>query len=70
MVRSVRKPKNYRSIKYIDELTDEEKAKYKNYTKVSIDPGKINIIYATNGEVKEKLRENGETKHILNKFQV
>ena len=69
LVRSVRKPKNYRSIKYIDELTDEEKAKYKNYTKVSVDPGKSTLIYATNGEVKEKTRENGETKHTLNKFK-
>jgi len=69
LVRSVKKPKNYRSVKYIDELTDEEKNKYEDYTKVAIDPGKSCLLYATNGEVKEKTRKNGEIKHILNKFQ-
>lgn len=46
----VRKPREYRSEKYVDELTDKEKKKYENYTIVGIDPGKDDLIYATNGE--------------------
>ena len=51
-IRTISKPINYRPEKYINEYTDVEKEKYKNYTIVGIDPGKDDLIYATNGKVK------------------
>jgi len=50
---TVSKPQNYKSDKYVDELTDEEKKKYKNYTLVGIDPNKGDLIYATDGTCRE-----------------
>jgi hemerythrin len=51
LVHSVKKPFNYKSEKYVDELTDDEKLKFKDYTIVGIDPNKGDLIYCTNGEV-------------------
>ena len=48
-IKNVKKPKEYRSEKYIDDFTNEEKEQYKNYNIVGIDPGKEDLIYATNG---------------------
>lgn len=50
-VRSVKKPLNYREVKYINELTPNEKQKYLNYTIAGIDPGKDDLIYATDGTI-------------------
>ena len=48
-VRAVRKPYNYKSEKYIDDLSDMEKIEYYNYKLVGIDPGVNNLLFATDG---------------------
>ena len=68
-IRTIRKPKGYKSEKYVDELTDEDKSKYNNYTKVSIDPGKNNLIFATNGNTQIIKKENGRLKHKTTTFK-
>jgi len=51
-VRPVRKPKNYKSDRYVTDLTEEEKQELKDFMVVGIDPGKDNLIFCTNGEIK------------------
>lgn len=48
--KSYSKPFNYKSDLYIDELTETEKNKLKQMTLIGIDPGKEDLIYATNGK--------------------
>lgn len=50
-IKAVKKPKSYRHERYVDEFTEAEKELYKNYNIVGIDPGKDDLIYATNGVV-------------------
>jgi len=70
-IKTIRKPLGYRPERYVHELTDDEKEKYKNYTLVGIDPNKADLIYATDGklipkETKKELRKesNQETKQV------
>ena len=51
-LKGMTKPFNFRNERYIDELTDEETEKFKEYHMVGIDPGKDDLIYATNGDTK------------------
>ena len=44
---TVRKPYGYKEEQYIDEISNEEKIKYKDYTIVGIDPNKDDLIYAS-----------------------
>lgn len=46
-IQHVHKPFDYKSEMYIDEMTDEEKIKFKDYSKVGVDPGKDDLIYAS-----------------------
>ena len=48
-VRATQKPRTYRSDLYIDELEDNIKKHIKKTMIVGIDPGKDDLIYATNG---------------------
>lgn len=45
--RHIKKPFGYKGEKYIDELSETEKEKFKDYTVVGIDPNKDDLIYAT-----------------------
>ena len=45
----MKKPFNYKSTFYVDELTDEEKEELQKFQVIGIDPGKEDLIYATNG---------------------
>src|SRR3990170_6468689 len=49
-----RKPFNYSSDKYLDTLTIEEKETYDSKCIIAIDPGKEDLIYATNGYKNDK----------------
>jgi len=60
----MRKPKGFRQERYIDELTNSEKSKYKDFIKVGVDPGVNDLLYATNGDTKIM---NG--KHITTSFR-
>ena len=62
---TIKKPFNYKSERYVTELTEEEKEKYKNHVLVGIDPGKSDLIYATDGTFIHKKNENGKV--ITNK---
>lgn len=68
-VRTVKKPKGYKEEKYIDELTQEQKDKYRDYIKVGIDPGVRTLLFGTNGETKIIDKENGKTKHKTTVFK-
>ena len=48
-IHSMKKPYNFRSIRYVDEMTEEEKEKYKEYKDSALDPGKSDLFFATNG---------------------
>ena len=62
-IKAMTKPFNFRNEKYVNELTDEEKDAFKDYEIVAEDPGKGDIIYATNGEtiIDEKGRHKTKT---------
>jgi len=62
---TVKKPFDYKSERYITELSEEEKEKYKNHVLVGIDPGKSDLIYATDGTFIRK--KNKEGKNVKNK---
>lgn len=64
ILHSVKKPFNYVGTKYVGNLKDEEKNKFLTYKKVGIDPGKDDLIYATNG----KIHFNGK-KHVIKTFR-
>jgi len=73
-IKSMSKPYNFRNERYVDELTDLEKEKYKNYNDVGIDPGKSDLISSTNGDTKIVNRTpgpNGEIrqKHVTTTFR-
>lgn len=51
-IRHIKKPKDYKSGVYIDEISDIEKKRLKASQIIGIDPGKDDLIYATNGTMK------------------
>ena len=51
-IHTIKKPKSYKPEKYVEELTENEKKLLKNYNIIGIDPGKEDLIYATNGNTK------------------
>ncbi len=69
IIHSVRKPKGYRSEKYVDELTQEEKDQFLEYDKVGLDPGVNNLLFATNGKNEVVEKENGKPKRIMTTFK-
>jgi nitrogen regulatory protein PII len=68
MIRYIQKPINYKEFQYVDDLTEEEKKKYGNMILIAIDPGKSDLIYATNGDTKI-VTKNGKEKHITTTFR-
>ena len=48
-IHTMKKPNNYKSDKYVEELTQAEKYNLWDYNIIGIDPGKEDLIYATNG---------------------
>ena len=59
-VRQIKKPKNYNPEKYVKDLSEEEKRSVLGMTKIGIDPGKNDLIYCTNGKIKEVTKNNGK----------
>ena len=51
-IHSMKKPYNYKPEKYVDELEQEEKYQLTTFNVIGIDPGKEDLIYATNGDTK------------------
>jgi hypothetical protein len=60
IVKYMRKPKCYKDDRYVDDLLDKEKKELLLLTLIGIDPGKIDLIYATNGETETIKKENGK----------
>lgn len=54
------KPKCYKKDIYVDQLSDDEKQKLLKLKKVGIDPGKIELIEATDGETTKVKKKNGK----------
>lgn len=67
-INHMKKPKSFRSIRYVDELSEKEKDLYREYEIVAIDPGKDDLLYATNGKTEVIQKENGKTTHKITKF--
>lgn len=68
-VRSISKPYGYKSEKYIDELSDIEKDKFKTYDLIGIDPGVNNLLFATDGTRRPVLNQvTNQTKLKPNGF--
>lgn len=68
-INHMKKPKNFRSIRYVDELSEKEKELYRDYEIVAIDPGKDDLLYATNGKTEVIQKENGRTVHKTTRFR-
>jgi len=64
--RIIKKPKNYREDTYIDDVSD--KTQFGSKKLVGIDPGKEDLIYCTNGEIRE-IEKNGKIKHKVTTFR-
>lgn len=62
--RAYRKPFNYKNERYVDDLTDAEKEICKLKTQTGIDPGKEDLIYATNG-LKKVTGKNKDKERII-----
>lgn len=60
-VRTIKKPKGYREDIYINDINDEDRKYCLDKQLIGIDPGKNELIYCTNGDVKEIHKENGKT---------
>ena len=76
IIKAMTKPYNYKEFIYVDELNDIQKEEYSKRKLIGIDPGKIELIYATDGntiiEKKKVLRDNKEIiidKHRTNTFR-
>jgi hypothetical protein len=52
------KPKCYKEEKYVDDLTDDDKKRMLKKKLVGIDPGKIDLIYATDGNTQNIIKGN------------
>lgn len=66
-VKSSKKTK--REFIYLDELSDKEKKLYSSLDLVGIDPGKTNLIYATNGKTKFKVDSEKGVKSKVEYFR-
>jgi hypothetical protein len=64
-VKLMKKPFNYKSTLYVDELTNEKKEKLLKFQIIGIDPGKEDLIYATNGSTEIK---NGKHKTTIFRY--
>ena len=72
-VYNVSKPNEYRSTIYVSDFSDEDKQKYKDYTIVGVDPGKDDLLYATNGNttvIKKKRPNPDKEKRIETPFVI
>ncbi len=65
---TMKKPFGYQEDRYIDSINNEEQNLYKNYSIVGIDPGKSDLIFATNGKT-SIIDKNGRKKHKTNVFR-
>jgi len=63
-IKTIKKPRTYVDTRYVTDLTKKEKTEYLKYKKVGIDPGKDDLIYATNGKIHLKGK-----KHIIETFR-
>ncbi len=62
-IKHMSKPRNFRSESYVDELTEKEKELFSKMKNAAIDPGKCDLLYATNGETKITQKSNGKLTH-------
>jgi len=65
----MQKPKTFRATRYVDELLEEEKKILKELNIIAIDPGKGDLLYATNGKTEVIQKKNGKTKHKTTTFK-
>ena len=65
-IRNIKKPKNYREDMFVSYLNDNQKNNFKNYSIIGIDPGKDDLIYATNGDTKV-IKKQHETRGLISK---
>ncbi|ARF09744.1 hypothetical protein Indivirus_2_123 [Indivirus ILV1] len=68
-VNHIKKPVRFRSERYVDELMEEEKELYIQLKKAVIDPGKCDLIYATDGEVQSYTKKNGKSTYKIKSFR-
>ncbi len=69
-VPKVKKPYNYKPEMYVDDLDDDIKDQIlQTKTIVGIDPNKGNLIYATSGDTKIIIKENGKQTHKTTTFR-
>jgi len=59
-IRTIKKPNGYNDYKYISNISNKERNKLDKYSVVGIDPGKEDLIYATNGNVKIIKKQKGD----------
>lgn len=67
-IRSKRKPKGYSEFRYINNISNSDKSKFKEYQIIGIDPGKSDLIFATNGKTR-KIEKKGQDKNVTEYFR-
>lgn len=67
-VSCVKKPANYRSDLYIDELPENQLIKMRSKKLIGIDPGKSDLIFCTDGDIKTIKKDNGKVYRKTNTF--
>jgi hypothetical protein len=61
VVRTLKKPKDYKDDMYINDLPEDQLQKMRDKTLVGIDPGYSDLIFCTDGAVKTIKKDNGKT---------
>jgi hypothetical protein len=64
----VKKPSNYRSDLYIDELSENQLKKMRSKKLIGIDPGKSDLIFCTDGVIKTIEKDTGKICRKTNTF--
>jgi hypothetical protein len=67
-VTSLKKPSNYKSDLYIDELSENQLVKMRSKKMIGIDPGKSDLIFCTDGDIKTITKDNGKIYRKTNTF--
>jgi hypothetical protein len=60
-IKLMKKPRWYKEDIYVDQLTDEQRKEMLTLKLIGADPGKIDLIYATDGNTETIKKENGKT---------
>jgi len=69
IVHQIKKPRCYTEFEYLEYIDSDQKKKLSKMRIIGIDPGKKELLHATNGKTKKRTKDNGKTFRKTDEFK-